>query len=100
MHKGLKQILNEVLEQKGYISLNEAYAIGAKDSFKQKTVERELNPSRSPNVKTLKNEKGQITGYEWRFTSPTHTKEACPSFQLFKVYCADCRRTEPKKGLF
>jgi hypothetical protein len=57
--------LNEMIEKAGYITLNQAYAIGAELGSKQKTVERELNPSRNKFVETIKNEKHQIKGYKW-----------------------------------
>ncbi len=64
--QGLKQKLNEVIKLRGYVTLQEAYNFGAGLKAKQKTVERTLNPSISPDIYTHKNHRHQITGYSWK----------------------------------
>lgn len=114
--KSLKISLNELIEKQSYLSLDQAYAFGATLKAKNKTVERQLNPSRSPNVFTVKNERGQIVGYRWLGTSNTApvsklietmkmTTEdfvCCISYSFFKVHSGDCpvKIKEKSKTLF
>jgi hypothetical protein len=68
MKLGLKSKLNIFILDKGYATLDEVYAFAQSLGFKQKTAERELNPSHSPDIETIKNAKGQIQGYKHRRT--------------------------------
>ena len=69
-----RYILNELMRN-GYMTLDTAYSIGqSMYGMKQKTVERELNPSRSPLIETHKVD-GIIKGYKWRTFTPTQTQE-------------------------
>ena len=69
-----KYILNELMRN-GYMTLDQAYSIGqTMYGLKQKTVERELNPSRSPLIETYKPE-GVIKGYKWKGYVPQQTEE-------------------------
>lgn len=63
--KGLKEKLNQLIKEQGTVSLDQVYAFAKGLGHKEKTAERELNPSRSPNILTLKNEKHQIYGYKY-----------------------------------
>jgi len=91
---GLRQKLNEIIQKNKYITLNEAYNFGASLGFKQKTVERELNPSRSPDIYTHRNHKGHITGYSFKpMTKPLEKiKTCCASFILFGEHARDCEQ--------
>jgi hypothetical protein len=62
---GLRQKLNEAIKQEGYLSLQQVYKLAESLNHKQRTAERELNPSHSPNVMTVKNEKNHIVGYKY-----------------------------------
>ncbi len=104
----LKSKLNEVIKQRKYITLQEAYNFGATLKAKQKTVERTLNPSLSPDIHTHKNHKGQITGYSYK---PSQTQEmpqhgtkdkqvvCCASQLLFSVCQKDCETLKSKQGM-
>lgn len=80
---GLKQKLNEIIKQRKYITLQEAYNFGTQLGFKQKTVERELNPSRSQDIYTHRNHRGHITGYSYK---PSQTQNSAPSEEI----CPQC----------
>lgn len=67
MKESLKELLHNVIRSRGYISLDEAHQIGfsMKKPKKASNVERCLRPSLSPEVETLYNEKGYVSGYKW-----------------------------------
>lgn len=62
----LKLKLNSLIQKRGYVPLNEIYAYANEMGYKQKTAERTLNPSLNTEVITVKDKKGQITGYQWK----------------------------------
>jgi len=62
----LKQTLNDIIESRGYLSLDEVHTIAKDRGHKESMSERELRPSRSPKVVADKNKKGFITGYRWK----------------------------------
>lgn len=110
MKLGLKTKLNIFILDKGYATLDEVYAFAQSLGFKQKTAERELNPSHSPDIETIKNSKGQIQGYKHRnssqvlkMTSPTPKLTiCCTSQRIFGVCERNCPTLQVTKvkGLF
>lgn len=78
MAKGLKDKLNTLIEQEGYLTLQQVYQVTESMGHKQRTAERVLNPSLSPNVITIKNDKGHIVAYKWNKNMGvlTHQDEA------------------------
>ena len=65
MKKGLRKILNDKIKRNGYISINNVHQLAKDCNHKESCAERELRPSRSPNVEALRNEKGHNIGYKW-----------------------------------
>ena len=63
--KGLKQLLNEQLKQKGYLSLNEVHKIAKELKYKESNAERRLRQSESPNAEPMFDEKHHIIGYKY-----------------------------------
>ena len=61
----LKANLNERIKHKGYLMRSEVYSIASELGYDQSTALRDLRPSSSPNIKTVLNDKGYITGYRW-----------------------------------
>ncbi len=66
MKTGLRTQLNNLIKQQGYLTLTQVYKWAEDNGHKQKTAERVLNPSLSPDIITIKNASGQITGYRWK----------------------------------
>jgi len=93
--QGLKQKLNEIIQKNRYITLQEAYNYGGSLGHKQKTVERELNPSRSPNIFTHKNHKGHITGFSWK-PQPEKIQVCCASYLLLSFHDQECEKQRMK----
>ena len=90
---GLKQKLNIYILDKDYATLDEVYAFAQSLGYKQKTAERELNPSRSPDIITERNAKGHIVGY--RHSKKTEKVNACCSDMLvFGEHFKPCPITE------
>lgn len=70
-----RYIINEIMRE-GYITLEKVYGIAETQfGMKQKTAERRLNPSESPFIETIKNDKHHIIGYQWRGYTPAQTEE-------------------------
>lgn len=61
----LKSLLNDEIQRRGYLSLNEVHAIATREGKKVSNAERRLRASESPDVKSVTNEKGFIIGYKW-----------------------------------
>jgi hypothetical protein len=62
----LKKILHKAIKQKQQISINEVHQIAKDLGYKESTAERTLRESESPQVKTIKNEKGYNIAYRWK----------------------------------
>lgn len=61
-----KKYITIELMRDGYMSLDKVYGIAAQFNQKQKTAERRLNPSESPSIETVKNDRGFIIGYRYK----------------------------------
>lgn len=61
----LKGKLNKVIQERGYISYDEAEELTKAFGHRWETGRRELRLSRSPLVKTERGSKGAVTGYSW-----------------------------------
>ena len=61
----LKQELNDLIQRKGYVSIDEVHAFAKDLGHKEATAERELRQSRSPNIKKVTRDNGTIKGYKW-----------------------------------
>lgn len=60
---GLRKILNEILEEEGYLTLDSVHNIAREHGKKQSTAERTMRQSISPCAIPVLNEKGFIMGY-------------------------------------
>lgn len=88
---GLKSKLNIYIQDKKYATLDEVYAFAQSLGYKQKTAERELNESRSPDIETIKNSKGQIQGYKHRISSKMPpSKDTCPHCNVWLNHSINC----------
>ena len=58
-------MLNDKIKRNGYISINNVHQLAKDCNHKESCAERELRPSRSPNVEAVRNEKGHNIGYKW-----------------------------------
>lgn len=85
---GLKSKLNIYIQDKGYATLDEVYAFAQSLGYKQKTCERELNPSRSPEIITERNSKGHIIGYRHIKKSPN--KDVCSYCKVWLNHSSNC----------
>lgn len=65
MKNGLRKILNDEIKKRRYVSINEIHQLAKYYNHKESYAERELRSSRSPDVKSIKNEKGHNIGYRW-----------------------------------
>lgn len=92
----LKTKLNQAIADQGFITLDQAYKIGADLNHKQKTVERTLNPSLNSEVSTVKNEKGQITGYKWVKAIKIFSTTPCDCYSYKKFGTCSCKKEAPK----
>ena len=59
----LKQILNNLIQEKGEVSVNEVYAVCDELGYKRSNAERRLRES--PSVKPIMSKKGAIVAYKW-----------------------------------
>lgn len=62
----INQKLNEYIKLHSYVSYDSIVKYSNEIGCKVDTATRHLRPSDSPNVVSVKNEKGAITGYKWR----------------------------------
>ena len=58
-------LLNEEIERKGFMTINEVHAFAKELNHKESNAERRLRPSESPNIKTIRDEKGNNIGYKY-----------------------------------
>lgn len=65
MKESLKTKLHNHIKQNGHINLQDLRQVCDKWGYKTSTAERELRPSKSPNIKELR-KNGAIIGYIWQ----------------------------------
>jgi len=66
----LKSELNNLIREKGQVSIQEVYSYCYEHGYKQSNAERRLRQSESPDIQPIYSDKGHIKGYKWkdRFT--------------------------------
>lgn len=64
---GLKRMLNDEIEKRGYMTINEVHDFAKSLNHKESTAERRLRASESPNIRTVRDEKGNNIRYEFMF---------------------------------
>ena len=65
MKVGLKKILNDLIKLKGEISINEVHDVCNNFHYKHSNAERQLRPSSSRFIISVKNDKGVVIAYRW-----------------------------------
>lgn len=61
----LKEDLNKKIKEKGEMTYNEVENYCKIWGHKPSYAERELRPSKSPEIESIKNKKGHIVSYRW-----------------------------------
>jgi hypothetical protein len=96
----LKQTILYYLEKNGYLALQDLEKLCKSEQKKLSNGERRLREimAVNPKVQTEKNSAGAIIAYKWSETQNTapidpkrHQLYDCPSWNVYKVYCGDCR---------
>ena len=62
---GLKQILNDKIQDEGYLSVDDVNEICDLNGRKRSNGERRLRPSESPLIVAVRGSRGVIQGYKW-----------------------------------
>ena len=63
--KGLRILLNEEIERRGFMTINEVHDFAKDLNHKESNAERRLRPSESPNIETIRDKKGNNIGYKY-----------------------------------
>lgn len=91
----LKEKLHNMTRSRGYSTLDEVHAAAVSMNRKVSYAERLMRPSESPEIETMYNEKGFVTGYKW--IGETVFKSSADEMRVFlpENEVADLQRKYP-----
>ena len=98
----LKKQLNQIIKERGQITLDDLASLCKNLGYKTATAERSLRPSLSPEIEGVWNKKGTaIIGYRYKGIEKYNTaKSCCASSVIFGIHDSECQVNTQPKGLF